>query len=130
MGKSHHDEVRDILQQQKQLKQARGKVSPFLDKKIFIVSGDFIVREHIKAHLETLGLYGNVKTTNSPYEVPKNLKKNLGSAHVTIVPLFESVSKRVPRSLLQGGLNYQFKNLVIRPCFTFMAPSGHTSIQQ
>ena len=57
MEKSHHDEVQDILQQQKQLKQARGKVSPLLDKKIFIVSGDFIVREQIKSHLETPGLY-------------------------------------------------------------------------
>ena len=54
-----------------------GKVPPFLDKKNFIASGDFIVREQIKAHLETLGLYENVKTANSPYEVPKNLKKIL-----------------------------------------------------
>jgi len=54
-----------------------GKVPPFLDKKNFIASGDFIVREQIKAHLETLGLYENVKTTNSPYEVSKNLKKIL-----------------------------------------------------
>lgn len=84
MEKSHHDEVHDILQQQQQLKQAREKVSSFTGKNIFIVSGDFAVREQIKAHLETLGFHQHVKTINSPYEVTKNLKKDFGSIDLII----------------------------------------------
>lgn len=84
MEKNHHDEVHDILQQQQQLKQAREKVSSLIDKKIFIVSGDFTIREQIKAHLETLGFHKHVKATNSPYEVSKSLKKNIGSINLII----------------------------------------------
>ena len=84
MEKSHQDEVRGILQQQQKLKQARDKVFPFLDKRIFIVSGDFTVREQIKAHLETLGFHKHVKSTNSPYEVSKRLKKDFDSIDLII----------------------------------------------
>ena len=84
MEKNHHDEVHDILQQQQQLKQARDKVSTLTNKKIFIVSGDFNVREQIKAHLLTLGLDQNVKVTNSPHEISKNLKKDIESIDLII----------------------------------------------
>tara|TARA_B100000315_G_scaffold87601_1_gene80418 strand:- start:5059 stop:6465 length:1407 start_codon:yes stop_codon:yes gene_type:complete len=84
MEKSHQNEVHDILQQQQHLKQARDKVSTFVDKKIVIVSGDFNVREEIKAHLETLGINQNVKATNSPYEISKKLKDDIGSIDLII----------------------------------------------
>ena len=70
MQKSHHDEIHDILSQQQQLNQTREKVSRFLNRNIFIVSGDYGIREEIKAHLETLGfLHGHVKASNSPFEL-------------------------------------------------------------
>tara|TARA_Y100000031_G_scaffold118486_1_gene131812 strand:+ start:256 stop:492 length:237 start_codon:yes stop_codon:yes gene_type:complete len=76
MEKNQHDAVHDILVQQQHLKQARNKVSSMFDKSIYLISGDYDIREEIKGHFETLGFpHKNLHVSNDPSKVTAAIKK-------------------------------------------------------
>ncbi len=77
-------EVKDILNQQRQLKLAREKVSGFHNKHVYIISGDFSNRGVIQGHFKTLGFPSEkVKATNTPAELLSRLQES--SANVDLI---------------------------------------------
>lgn len=88
MTKNHSEEVKDILGQQLYLKQVREEVNNLSDKSIFVISGDFNIREEIRGHLITLGFQSkHVKSSNSSAEIVNNLKHNVAGFDLIICHL-------------------------------------------
>lgn len=66
MIEHRQEQIKTILAQQQQLKLVRTKISPILEKNIFVLSADYSIREEIKAHFTTLGFVPEkINTINS-----------------------------------------------------------------
>lgn len=71
------DDVQEFLDQQKLLEKLRERVSKFLKKKIFVISGDSVSRDTINCYLEILGFPSEkVRTSNTSSVVISQIKKN------------------------------------------------------
>lgn len=85
MEKSQHEAVHDILAQQQHLKQARDKISHMFGKSIYIISGDYAIREEIKGHFETLGFpHKNLHVSNTPIKATNAIKKDPSDVDLVI----------------------------------------------
>ena len=82
---NYRQEGKDILNRQKQLKQAREKVSHLLDKSIFIISGDLDTREELTDNFKTLGFSPeHITATNTPAEIISKIKQHVGDIDLII----------------------------------------------
>jgi len=86
--KETHSEAREILDKQRLLHEAREKLSRFLDKNIFIISGDFSIRETTRSHLETLGFSSDkIRRSNTSADLISNLQEDPESVDLVICHL-------------------------------------------
>lgn len=82
------NEVQEILNHQRLLKNARDKISKLIHKNIFIISGDLGAREVIKGYLETLGFSPDkLKTSNNSAEIISRLKLDTTEVDLVICHL-------------------------------------------
>tara|TARA_B100000315_G_scaffold237660_1_gene254640 strand:+ start:1205 stop:2620 length:1416 start_codon:yes stop_codon:yes gene_type:complete len=81
----YRQEAKEILNRQKQLQEARKKVSHLLDKNIFVVSGDFDTREELSDHFKTLGFSPeHITATNTTAEIINKIKQHIGGIDLII----------------------------------------------
>ncbi len=85
MEDTQQKEIKNILSQQQQLKQVRERISRLLEKDIYIMSGDFNIRESIKGDLVTLGFSSeHIHTTNSTSKIINKIKQNIGGIDLIV----------------------------------------------
>lgn len=85
MIEHHQKQVKAILDHQQQLKLVRSKISPVLEKHIFVLSADYSIREEIKAYFATLGfLPDHINTMNSTTKIINMIKLDRGKIDLII----------------------------------------------